>query len=92
MTTYCRQHYTRTSHCDVTVVYVMNGWSIAVSRRRKVAGRLKYEPIGLSHDGDLIRCITPAKTAEKLRELQKEGYSVPDTAIAQLDDEWMPAS
>jgi len=92
MTTYCRQQYTREIRCDVTVVYVLNGWSIAVARKRKVPGRMRYEPIGLSHDGDLIRCLTPAKTAEQLRKLKDEGYSVPDTAIQQLDDEWMPAT
>jgi len=94
MTTYCRQQSARPLHnrCDVTVMYTVDsGYSVLVASRRKIAGRDTFSSIGLPHDGKMIRTKTPHAMAVTLRMLREEGYSVPDTTLARLENEWMPA-
>ena len=61
------------------------GW---IERQLKISDSLdssKMEPIGLPHDGESYSLKTHQEAADKLKELKKIGYNVPEYAIEALE-------
>jgi len=65
----------------------VNGWIKREKLVTEMSHRSKREKIGLPYDGETFYESNQLDTANRLKELKKIGYMVPDYAIEELENE-----
>jgi hypothetical protein len=62
-------------------------WMARHAKVSEIVDRSPLVPIGLPHDSETFTDASPAECAERLRELRRIGYHVPQYAIDDLESE-----
>jgi hypothetical protein len=72
------------------VSFIDDEFDVWFARNEAVAAMVNAaaaEPIGLRHDGERFRFVTPGEAADELERLRGVGYNVPQYAIDTLREE-----